>query len=90
VPPGPYPPNPLSGLDRPRTHWEYPMLQPTAMIMADRATSQHVLSGRPQAPTISPRPPRPRAEVIRRLTAVTLRRLADRVEPRRVTHATAA
>jgi hypothetical protein len=67
------------------------MLQPTAMVMADKATKQHVLSGYPHAPTISVRPPRQRGNAIRRLIAVALRRLADRVESGRVTtNATAA
>jgi hypothetical protein len=61
------------------------MLQPTSMIMADRVTRLHVLSAHPQAPAISARPPRHRGTAIRRLTAVALRRLANRVEPRRVT-----
>jgi hypothetical protein len=60
------------------------MLDPTAMIMADRATKHHVLSARPKARTTPERPPRQRGESMRRLAATTLRRLADRVEPRRV------
>jgi hypothetical protein len=60
------------------------MLLPTAMIMADKATRQHLLSAHPQAPTVSVRAPRHRNTTIRRLTAVALRRLADRIEPRRV------
>ena len=59
------------------------MFDPTAMIMADRATRHHVLSARPQAPTTPDRPPRERGDAMRRLTAVALRRLADRLEPRR-------
>jgi hypothetical protein len=42
------------------------MFDPTAMIMADTATRQHVRSAHPKA----------------RLTVATLRRLADHVEPR--------
>jgi hypothetical protein len=67
------------------------MFDPTAMIMADKATRHHVLSAHPKARTTPARPPRHRGNAIRRLAAVALRRLADRVEPRRVTtHATAA
>ena len=60
------------------------MFDPTAMIMADKATKHHVLSARPKARTTPERPPRQRGESMRRLAATTLRRLADRVEPRRV------
>ena len=58
------------------------MLQPSAMIMADKATRQHVLSAHPQAPIISARPLRQRGNATRRLTALALRRLANHVEPR--------
>jgi hypothetical protein len=58
------------------------MFDPTAMIMADRATKEHVLSARPAARTRPERPGRPRRHAMRRLTATVLRRLADRVEPR--------
>jgi hypothetical protein len=62
------------------------MLQPTAMIMVVEVTKRHVLSARPQAPTMTAGEPRQqRGYAVRRLTAVTLRRLADRLEPRRVT-----
>ena len=64
------------------------MLQPTSMIMADKATRQHLLSAHPQAPTISAGAPRRRDTTTRRLTAlaaVALRRLANRIEPGRVT-----
>ena len=63
------------------------MLHTTTIIMADKATRQHALSAQPQAPTISARPPRRRrrGNAIRRSAAMALRRLADRVEPRRVT-----
>jgi hypothetical protein len=61
------------------------MFDPTAMIMADKATKHHVLSAGPQAPTTPDRPPRQRGDATRRLTAVALRRLADRLEPRRAT-----
>ncbi|MFC0526612.1 hypothetical protein [Phytohabitans kaempferiae] len=60
------------------------MLLPTSMIMAETATRQHVLSARPKAPTISAHAPRRRRSTTRRLTAGVLRRLADRIEPRRV------
>jgi hypothetical protein len=60
------------------------MLDPTAMIMADKTTRHHVLSARPEAPTRPERPPRQRRDVMRRLAAVALRRLADRLEPCRV------
>lgn len=57
------------------------MFDPAAMIMADRTTRHHVLSGRPQARTTPERPPRQHGEAMRRLTVVALRRLADRLEP---------
>lgn len=60
------------------------MFDPTAMIMADKATKHHVLSARPQARTTPERPPRQRGESMRQLAAAALRRLADRVEPRAV------
>jgi hypothetical protein len=60
------------------------MFDPTAMIIADRATKHHVLSARPDSPTRPERPPRQRGEGMRQLAATTLRRLADRVEPRAV------
>jgi hypothetical protein len=67
------------------------MLVPTAMVLADKATKQHVLSAHPQAPTIRTRAPHRRGNTIRRLTALALRQLADHVEPRPVTRrATAA
>ena len=61
------------------------MLVPTAMILADKATRQHVLSACPQAPTILKRAPRRHGHALRGLTALALRRLADHVEPRHVT-----
>lgn len=61
------------------------MLDPTAMILADRATRHHVMSARPDAAIGPERPPRQRrAEAMRLVTAGVLRRLADRVEPARV------
>jgi len=59
------------------------MFDPTAMIMSDKATRHHVLSARPMAPATPERPPRHRPDTMRRLTVVALRRLADRLEPRR-------
>ncbi|MFC0529575.1 hypothetical protein [Phytohabitans kaempferiae] len=59
------------------------MFDPTAMILADKATKHHVLSARPKARTTPDRPPRQRAESMRLRAATALRRLADRVEPRR-------
>jgi len=61
------------------------MFVPTAMIMADHATNDHVLSARPKARTVPERPPRQHGDATRRLMVATLRRLADRLEPRRVT-----
>jgi hypothetical protein len=60
------------------------MFDPTMMIMADKATRHHVLSARPNARTTPERPPRQRGDAMRRLTVVALRRLADRLDPRRV------
>jgi hypothetical protein len=53
------------------------------MIMADKATRDHVLSARPNARTVPERPPRRHGDATRRLTAAALRRLADWLEPRR-------
>jgi hypothetical protein len=61
---------------------ENPMFDPLAMIIADRATKQHVLSGHPNAPTVPERPPRQRGDAMRRLIGTGLHRLADRIEPR--------
>jgi hypothetical protein len=58
------------------------MFDPTAMIMADRATGRHVRSARPDAPKLLERPPRRTGPALRRLSVVALRRLADRLEPR--------
>ena len=60
------------------------MFDPTAMIMADRATRHHVLPAHPTAPTTPERRPRQRGDAMRRLTVEALRRLADRLEPRPV------
>ena len=59
------------------------MFDPTAMIMSDKATRHHVLSARPTAPTTPERPPRQRLDASRQATVLALRRLADRLEPRR-------
>lgn len=56
------------------------MLDPTAFILADRATRRHVRSAGPSAPTTAP--PRRRGHAARRLTVAALRRLVDRIEPR--------
>ena len=55
---------------------------PMAMVMADKATTDHVLSARPDARTVPERPPRRRGDAVRGLTVAALRRLADRLEPR--------
>jgi hypothetical protein len=59
------------------------MFDLSAMVMADNATQDHVLSARPKARTRPERPPRQRGDTMRRRTVVALRRLADRLEPRR-------
>jgi hypothetical protein len=58
------------------------MFDPLAVVLADKATVQHVMSGRPDAPTTPDRPRRHRSHAVRRLIVTTLRRLADRLEPR--------
>jgi hypothetical protein len=50
--------------------------------LADDATRRHVLSARPDAPTIPDRPPRLRFRRTRRVTVAALRRLADHLEGR--------
>lgn len=64
------------------------MLDPTAMILARKATQRHVTSARPSAPSAPTGPDRParlpRADAGRALIATMLRRLANRVEPRTV------
>jgi hypothetical protein len=61
-------------------------MDPIAMILADKATRQHVLSARPDADVETAAAPRrrTRSDAVRRGAAGGLRRLADRVEPRRV------
>lgn len=66
------------------------MFDPLAMIIADHATRQQVLSARPGAPTTPERPPRQRRDAIRRMTVTALRRLADRMEPPRACPSTPA
>jgi hypothetical protein len=66
------------------------MVAPTAMVLADEVTEQHVLSARPQAPTIGTRAPRRRGTAMRRLAALALRQLADHAEPRPATPRAAA
>jgi hypothetical protein len=61
------------------------MFDPTAMIIADEATRHHVLSARPTARTTPERATRQRGDAMRRATVVALRRVADRLEPGRVT-----
>jgi hypothetical protein len=60
------------------------MFDLTAMVLADNATSDHVNSARPDARMRPSRPPRQRGDAMRRLTVTVLRRLADRVEPKRL------
>ena len=60
------------------------MFDPSAMILADRANRQHVRSARPEAPTAPETEPRRRGDAAGRHTVATLRRLADRLEPRRI------
>ena len=66
------------------------MMDATAMIMADRAVRHHVLSARPSARTTPERAAPQRAGAVRLLTVAALRRLADRLEPHRVTTCTPA
>jgi hypothetical protein len=61
------------------------MLDPAAMILADRGVRRQVSSARPGAPVVPATASRPRRAAARRLTAGALRRLADAVEPRRPT-----
>jgi hypothetical protein len=60
------------------------MFDLSAMVMADNATQEHVRSARPKARVRPSRPPRQRTEAMRRLTVTALRRLADRVETKRL------
>lgn len=60
------------------------MFDATAMVQAMNDTRRHVTSARPEAP-VTPERTRGqgRGDPFRRGTALLLRRLADRVEPRR-------
>jgi hypothetical protein len=58
------------------------MFDPLAILIADHATKQQLLSARPEAPTRPERPPSQRRHAIRLLIVAALRRLADRLEPR--------
>ncbi|GLY96987.1 hypothetical protein [Actinoplanes sp. NBRC 103695] len=57
------------------------MLDLLHVKLADDATRRHVLSARPDAPTVPDRPPRQRGVAMRRATVTALRRLADRISP---------
>jgi hypothetical protein len=64
------------------------MLLPVATLIAQQLTEEQVASAQPDAPVMptgSVRTPRPRFDAVRRATASGLRRLADRLEPRRDT-----
>jgi hypothetical protein len=58
------------------------MLDPAAMIQADKAMKRHILSARPDAPVVPDPPPKRPNYAIRRRMVFVLRRLADRLEPR--------
>jgi hypothetical protein len=61
------------------------MFDPTAMVLADKATRRELGSAGPRAPIRPHRPGRrPRTDAGRLLIATMLRRLAARVEPRSV------
>ena len=60
------------------------MFDLTAMIIADKATREHVRSAQPAARTTPDRHARQSSNATRRLTVAALRRLADRLEPHRV------
>ena len=60
------------------------MVDPAAMIQADKITLRHVLSARPDASVIPEPPPRQRGQAFRLAAGAALRRLADRIEPKRV------
>jgi hypothetical protein len=57
-------------------------MEPLGYVLAVRATTDHVLSARPDAPVVPD--PEPRPSAVRIATAAVLRRLADRVEPKPV------
>jgi hypothetical protein len=58
------------------------MDHPTGYLLAVDAVARHVNSARPNAPVRPDRPRAPRMAATRLATAATLRRLADRMEPR--------
>ena len=62
------------------------MFDLSAMVMADNATREHVGSARPRARMRHDRAPRQRqhGDALRRVTVSALRRLADRVETKRL------
>jgi len=67
------------------------MIDPSAFVQAMNLTRERVNSARPDAPVVPERTRlRRRGDPFRRVTAVLLRRLADRVEPRRPECRTAA
>ncbi|WP_203714365.1 hypothetical protein, partial [Asanoa siamensis] len=57
------------------------MIDLTAMVLAEDATREHVLSARPTARVRRERSSPQRGEAMRRLMVTVLRRLADRLEP---------
>jgi hypothetical protein len=57
------------------------MFDLSAMTIAGNATADHVLSARPDAPTVPECPPRVSGHPVRRVTAWALRRLVDRLDP---------
>jgi hypothetical protein len=57
------------------------MLDLLHVKLADDATRRHVLSARPDAPTVPDRPPRQPGVAVRRVAVTALRRLADRISP---------
>ncbi|GAA0950658.1 hypothetical protein [Virgisporangium aurantiacum] len=65
------------------------MFDLSAMTIASNAVTDHVLSARPDAPTVRERPPRARGDAVRRLTVSALRRIADRLEPGHPTYSAA-
>ncbi|WP_405433301.1 hypothetical protein [Micromonospora sp. NBC_00617] len=58
------------------------MEYPTGYVTALDAMNRHVTSARPDAPVQAERPRRPLLAPTRQVTAVALRRLADRIQPR--------
>ncbi|WP_433538524.1 hypothetical protein ACQPZK_12950 [Micromonospora sp. CA-249363] len=60
------------------------MEHPTGYVTALDAMSRHVNSARPDAPVVVERARRPLFAPTRQVTAVALRRLADRIQPRPV------